>query len=1045
MLGLPGDAIAFDIETRSRADLRRVGGRVYAEHASTELLGAGWLVDGVAFVWSPVAKLELTPAAITPPDHAAIPPLRDVVLHEGPTAPPWLAELCGRAWVAHNAQGFDAPVWRALGLPEPAAWLDSLPWCSAFGLPRGLEQLGEALFGVGKDSGAATLLKLSQPAASGKMKGRFLPLTRMNVPAVLRYMIRDVQLLDRALDTLRALVERWGAAELAVVEADAAINDTGIAFDAHLARRVAAMELRLRDHTAEELHGIVGAVLGLADAEAVRALLRSVPRLLEALAELGVHAPDAKRKTLQSLLPEVGPDAQAVILARIGETRITSAKLQRGLEQVNADGLLRGTVAYHAAHTGRWGGRGMQLQNLPRPNKKVDADALADALRGDGEDSPLLSVEEFFARLPRGVSPSDALAALVRACLLAEPGTLLCVADYSNIEARVLLWLVGDEPGLRVFWQGGDPYVAFASKLFSVPEAEVTGEQRSAAKVAVLGCLDESTEVLTLRGWVKIPLVKDGDFVYDGLEWVRCDGVAYKGVKPCIKTRPGVLATPDHLFLMTSGRWMASQHAEEVQSPYWTLETLPEVGRSSVTPEKSGLGTSCTTSPGAIAERMGSLNRGTYAEGSHGGATRALRRKRGVRIASWRPNTAPACSNGRGKRSGGVPILSAGHGHIMEGAGSSSVSRRSKRRSSTCSHFRGMTTLCWRSIASTMTGITSPATSVLLRAASNAKTGGTTCNPVSKAAVTRSLASLSKMCLTYENVVRGENRSPASPVTTAAAARTSASLFVAKPGRTYDVLNAGPRARFVCRAGPGAPAVIAHNCGYGLGMDRMGAYAAGMGVDLAAAGMTPATLIEGWRDANPLVAGERTGREWQGVAVRRGGAWRDMQAAFVRAIECGESSELLRCRVERWHEHVVILLPSGRPLLYRHARMLERARFGKVAPAPCYTQQRGRTAVVVDTYGGKAIENCVQAIARDCLAAALVRLRDAVRLHVHDELIAQAPERVAEQALRAMLRAMTLLPSWAAGLPLAAEGFVCRRYAKRSGTHAALCGQEIPV
>lgn len=742
MLGLPPYAVAFDCETRSRADLRSVGGQAYADHPSTELLSAGWQVGAAVYVWSPRGRFGVTPESILPPPAVQlddIAPVERIVLHEGSNPPPWLDDICGLPWVAHNGLTFDAPVWRGRGLPPPAEWLDSLPWCRAFGLPAGIDRVGLELFGEGKDAGKDALMRLSQPAATGKLKGHFLPLGMQNLPAVLRYMIRDIQILSALCSTLRPLIDQWGEPELAVVEADAAINTRGVRFDTDLAEKVVALNEKLRAHTSEELFSKLAARLGIeGGAEKMRAKLRSVPQCLALLEELGVVAPDAKRATLQALALDLDPDdlARDVIAGRIGETRVTAAKLDRGLAQVSSDGRLRFTTAYHSAHTGRWGGRGMQLQNLPRPNGSIDAEALSAVVVG-GPDKPPADPQAFLAALPvdakgRKVDAGDGLAALVRASLIPDDGQSFRVMDYANIEARVLPWLACDEDALEVFRRGGDPYLAFAAGMFGAD----------------------------LSAW----------------EAIYAQGKSH----------------PEYAFVKMA---------------------------------------------------------------------------RGV----------------------------------------------------------------------------------------------------------------GKVC----------------------------------------VLGAG----------------------YGIGAKRLGEYAVSLGVDLAAAGTTPEASVEAWRDAHPLIAGERNGREWQGVAGRRGGFWRDLEAAFRDAIETGATTDVGRLRVERWREHVVILLPNGRPMIYREARIEQVLSFGEMRECPTFERRLGGSAFRTSTYGGMLVENCTQRAARDVMAGAVVRLRDEVVLHVHDELVCSGPEATAEADLKDALCIMTQPFPWSTGLPIAAEGFVCRRYRKGDGTAAALDGR----
>ena len=88
----------------------------------------------------------------------------------------------------------------------------------------------------------------------------------------------------------------------------------------------------------------------------------------------------------------------------------------------------------------------------------------------------------------------------------------------------------------------------------------------------------------------------------------------------------------------------------------------------------------------------------------------------------------------------------------------------------------------------------------------------------------------------------------------------------------------------------------------------------------------------------------------------------------------------------------------------------------------------------METYGGKLVENLVQAIARDCLAVAMVRLDEAgypIVFHVHDEVIAEAPDTAEnETRLKAMCSLMEEPIPWAPDLPLRADGYVTKYYKK---------------
>lgn len=144
------------------------------------------------------------------------------------------------------------------------------------------------------------------------------------------------------------------------------------------------------------------------------------------------------------------------------------------------DSRIRGMFQFYgAARTGRFAGRIVQLQNLPR-NSMPDLD-LARNLVLDGD---LEALEMCYDDV------QDVLSQLIRTALEAPPGKRFIVADFSAIEARVIAWLAGEEWEMKAFAEGKDIYCATASAMFGVPVVKhgVNGELRQKGKVATLAC-----------------------------------------------------------------------------------------------------------------------------------------------------------------------------------------------------------------------------------------------------------------------------------------------------------------------------------------------------------------------------------------------------------------------------------------------------------------------------------------------------------------------------------------------------------------------------
>lgn len=196
-------------------------------------------------------------------------------------------------------------------------------------------------------------------------------------------------------------------------------------------------------------------------------------------------------------------------------------------------------------------------------------------------------------------------------------------------------------------------------------------------------------------------------------------------------------------------------------------------------------------------------------------------------------------------------------------------------------------------------------------------------------------------------------------------------------------------------------------CGYGGGVGALKAFGADK-MGLSDAEMQD--IVTQWRQASPTIPK----------------FWRDTENAARRALEnpgrtftlpCGakylRDADALRCR-----------LPSGRILSYWGARLVD----GVIIFMG--QNQTTRKWEKTETWGGKLVENIVQAVSRDCLAVALLRLDEAgykITFHVHDEIIAEAPE---GSRWEDMAEIMGQPIDWAPGLLLRGDGYETKFYMK---------------
>lgn len=179
-------------------------------------------------------------------------------------------------------------------------------------------------------------------------------------------------------------------------------------------------------------------------------------------------------------------------------------------------------------------------------------------------------------------------------------------------------------------------------------------------------------------------------------------------------------------------------------------------------------------------------------------------------------------------------------------------------------------------------------------------------------------------------------------------------------------------------------------------------------------------LVDAWRAANKRIVDLWYKVEQAAVETMRTGRQTGVRGLiFAREGDCGHGQDFF-----------TIALPGGRKLFYARP-FLTPNEWGKEALHYHGTNQTTRKWEISSTYGGKIVENCVQAIARDCLAVCMTRLADAgyqTVMHIHDEVVLEVPKDAA--SLDPVIEIMRQPIPWAPGLILNADGFISEYYKK---------------
>jgi DNA polymerase len=451
--------LVMDYETKSKAELKLVGGYEYANHPSTRIMCASWklgtideLVKKPEQVWSPYIPSpygELKRALLDPNitlvaanaffEQVITRFVLSKIIHE-----PYLKEIPSERWIC------TASIARALALPGK------------------LEQLMIALnLGIEKDmEGHRLMMKMSKPRKPTKNNSSEWHNKVSDLKRLMEYCKTDVRAEALVLKHCAPLIPF----ERKVWELDQRINFRGFRVDRPLVKK----SLKLIDEEISKLNEETYII-----SKTALATTNKLAALKIYLDSRGVVLPNMQAKTIVDAL-KAGIDdkvARRLLEIRQAVSKTSTAKFVQFEARTRGDGRCRDNLVYHLAGPGRWGGAGVQPQNFPRGTIKNTGQAIDIIKNYD-----LAMVRACYG------SPMEVFSSILRGCILPSEGAELYVGDYASIEVRVLFWLANHHVGLKAYYEGRDLYREMAAVIFGVKLDDVTSAQREVGKRAILGC-----------------------------------------------------------------------------------------------------------------------------------------------------------------------------------------------------------------------------------------------------------------------------------------------------------------------------------------------------------------------------------------------------------------------------------------------------------------------------------------------------------------------------------------------------------------------------
>lgn len=428
--------LSIDLETYSSVPIKTAGAQRYIASSDFEILLFAYSLDGQ--------------------------PVQVVDMAMGEKVPDWvLKALYDPNYIKHayNAVFEFVGISKVFGQLIPSQWRDTMFHGLYCGYTAGLDATGKAL-GLSEDkqklnTGKALIRYFCVPCKPTKTNGGRTRNYPQHDPEKWRlfkeYNAQDVVTemeIEKRLSSVPVpdfVQKQW--------ETDLIINLRGVAVDMPFVDGALVMDAQVKSELMQEATEISE----LDNPNSVKQLTAWLNKETSSDVELT----DLRKATVSEMLnrDDNSPDVQRMLEIR-QELGKTSTKKYNAIKScVCPDNRVRGLLQFYGANrTGRWAGRLVQVQNLPRTY--TDPIELARDLVTDRRTQ---AVRMIYGNV------SDTLSQLIRTAFVASPGNVLIDADFSAIEARVISWLAGEKWRLDVFKSHGKIYEASASQMFGVP------------------------------------------------------------------------------------------------------------------------------------------------------------------------------------------------------------------------------------------------------------------------------------------------------------------------------------------------------------------------------------------------------------------------------------------------------------------------------------------------------------------------------------------------------------------------------------------------